>query len=421
MKNLRVKAGALQLTVFIVVVVAVLLAGFVLLTHTQKQFKIKTAFIKETITNANSGINYMLANTIVEKDTTELPLNAPEFKTLKVYKSYWGIFQNITSVSQIHHNIFKKSAFVGGTKNSINQVALFLKDNNRPLVVVANTKIEGLSYIPKQGVRTGNISGHSYYGNQLIYGTTKTSSSKLPQISNRVLEEIKNIDNQFNKVDTDQFVNLKTSRTHYNSFFKSSKLIYSASHLVLSNVKIKGKFLVQSNTKITVEANTELNDIILIAPEIEVKSNTKGNFQAFASNFIEIGSNCKLQYPTALILNDKSKGLNVTSQDQSKIIINSGTEIKGEILYLGESVGYKPNVVINRNTTVYGEVYCEQNMELLGTVYGSVFTSSFVANQSGSSYQNHLYNAQISASKLPDEYIGVLFNNSEKGIAKWLY
>jgi hypothetical protein len=70
---------------------------------------------------------------------------------------------------------------------------------------------------------------------------------------------------------------------------------------------------------------------------------------------------------------------------------------------------------------VIGEVYCNQNTELKGAVIGSVFTNNFIANQFGSVYQNHLYHGQISIDQLPEAYVGLLFNNSKQGIAKWLY
>ncbi len=39
--------------------------------------------------------------------------------------------------------------------------ALYLKDNNKPLVLVGGTRIDGKAYLPKRGVKSGNIAGYS--------------------------------------------------------------------------------------------------------------------------------------------------------------------------------------------------------------------------------------------------------------------
>ncbi|MGC1633475.1 MAG: hypothetical protein WA749_15300, partial [Gelidibacter sp.] len=66
-------------------------------------------------------------------------------------------------------------------------------------------------------------------------------------------------------------------------------------------------------------------------------------------------------------------------------------------------------------------VFCNNNTELRGTVYGTIYTSNFVAQQSGSIYQNHIYNGRILSKELPTEYIGLQLESTQKGVMKWLY
>ncbi|SFZ93402.1 hypothetical protein SAMN05428642_103113 [Flaviramulus basaltis] len=426
MKGLKVKAGALQLTMFITVVIALLLAAFIILIHTHKRFKIQTDFVKETIANADMGMDYAINNNIRLNDTISLDLKEEDYKTVKVHKDHWGIFEKVISISQIKQNRFKKIALLGASQSKLDRTALYIEDNNRPLVVVGNTKIQGMSYLPKQGVRTGNISGHSYYGNSLIYGPTRTSKTELPKLSSQMLEQIKTIQEQIETLNQEQFIDLDKNRTHQNSFYNPLQVVYSNSDINLSNVSLIGHILVQSKTKIIVEASSKLKDVILVAPEIDIKSNTKGTFQAFASKQITVGTHCKLEFPSALVLIEDAKNdIEVAQSNNQKetpfIKLDKNTEIKGTIIYLGNTKNYKAQVFIDENTEVTGEVYCSQNMEFLGSVFGSVFTSNFIANQSGSSYQNHLYNATISIENLPGEYVGLSFANAKKNIAKWLY
>jgi hypothetical protein len=82
---------------------------------------------------------------------------------------------------------------------------------------------------------------------------------------------------------------------------------------------------------------------------------------------------------------------------------------------------FKIQVLVNKNTTITGEVYCEGNLQLSGNVSGSIYTNQFVVNEGGSMFMNHLYNAQINSTTIPPSFCGIVFGNSKKGIAKWLY
>jgi len=417
----KVKAGALQLTMFIVVVIALLLSAFILLLHTYNRFHVQTDFVLETIDNSDKGINYALFNNMPKHDTLSTNLIQDDDKVLKAHRDYWGLFEKVTSVSSIKNNTFKKIALVGAAQREVDRMALYVEDKNRPLVLVGNAKIQGVAHLPKQGVRTGNISGHSYYGNALIYGSTKTSS-KLPKLHLETLEQIKGISNTWKNSQPDQFIDLDVSRVHQNSFYKLLQIIYSPFDINLTHVSLTGHILVQSESKITVDASSKLKDVVLIAPRIVVKSNTEAVFQALATKGITIGKGCQLNYPSAFVLQETTKNITAnTSKETPMIRIDKGTVIKGVVAYFGDTVNYKSQVFFDENTTLFGEVYCNKNLELLGHVNGSVFTSGFVAKQSGSVYQNHIYNGTIIVDKLPQEYVGLPFNNSKKGIVKWLY
>ncbi|WP_244462154.1 hypothetical protein [Wocania ichthyoenteri] len=420
----RVKAGALQFTMFIGVVIALLLAAFIILIHTYKTFKVQTDFLKESIENSDKGINYALQNKLQLNDTTLINLQDEDFKTLKVHRNFWGVFEKVIAVSNIKNKTFKKIALVGASQPDANRTALYLEEQNRPLVVVGNTKIQGDVYLPKQGVRTGNISGHSYYGNQLIYGNAKTSQS-LPKLQNEILNQIATINKVYRNIDENQFLDLSIKRTYLNSFYKPLQVIYSRETIVLSEVLLTGHILVQSETKIIVDGASKLKDVVLVAPIIQIKNNVEGAFQAFATKEIRVGSRCKLNYPTALILNEEKIVTNSNTSNNLENIpfikINKDSKIKGIVAYLGGIKNYKTQILIDEKATIIGEVYCNRNLELLGNVYGSVFTSGFVANQSGSVYQNHIYNGTIIVNNLSEEYVGLPFKNSKKDVAKWLY
>jgi len=247
----KLKAGALQLTLFIAVIIALLLSSFILLVHTHKRLNIQTNFIIETTKNTNRGINYVLNNTVIINDTTSINLKDEDYKSLKVHRSFWGIFEKVTSVSTIKNNTFKKIALIGGKQEENNRTALYIQDNNKPLVLVGNTKIEGVAYLPDLGVKSGNISGQSYYGSQLIYGATRTSTT-LPKILNETTSKLRTLGTLYLRTKEAQFLNLEDKKTYTNSFFKPTQVVFSNSQITLSAVNLTGNIIIQSKTKIIV-------------------------------------------------------------------------------------------------------------------------------------------------------------------------
>ncbi|MEO1437948.1 MAG: hypothetical protein AAFV80_20570 [Bacteroidota bacterium] len=60
--------------------------------------------------------------------------------------------------------------------------ALYLADQNRPLAMVGEAKIIGTAYLPKSGVRRGNIHGNTYQGQQFVEGSRLESKHQLPDL-----------------------------------------------------------------------------------------------------------------------------------------------------------------------------------------------------------------------------------------------
>ena len=421
---LKLKSGALQLTLFITVIIAVFLMGFVLLVHTHKRFQVQTDFIVETTENAQKGIEHALLHSIRLKDTVTIPLEKPSFKSIKIYRDFWGIFERVTSESKIKTNHFQKTALIGAESNDQNRTALYLQDTRKPLVVVGNTKIEGNVFLPKQGVKAGTISGHSYTGSQLLYGSSQQSFT-LPSLATDILDQIEALEYQFSEISNPQFITIESGR-YSNSFLKPVQIYFSNSDILLNEVELTGHMIVQSKTKITVLASAVLKDVILIAPEIEIQNNVIANFQAFASKKMSVGNSVQLRYPSALVLNKNqlSNPTNTTGEkEKPSIHIGQSSVVKGVVVYLGNDPpnNYKTQIELQETSVLKGELYCNQNLELKGTVYGTVFAKNFIANQFGSIYLNHIYNGKINVHQLPKEYVGLLFKNSKKEVLKWLY
>lgn len=408
----KVKAGALQYVLVISVIIALLLFAFISIIYLQQKLQTKNTFYKEAIQNVQIGFN-TISNFPYDKPI-EKKLSENELEKTIFLKKHWGVFDIVHISSSIKNEYFQKIGLIGNHNSK--RDALYLQENNKPLVLVGNTNIKGNVSLPNQGVKSGNIGGNSFYGSQLIYGKRKISNSVLPRINN--LASIKSLFKRSYMNDSIQYFELKEGLKLTQSFNKPTTVHYTQDNVYLSNIALQGNIIIHSKKSITIDRSAILKDIILIAPTIKILKNTSGNFQAFAKDKILVEEKCKLNYPSALLLIQNQK-----VEKENHINIGKKTTIKGSIVYLNEK--NKPNfdsqIFISERSTIVGEVYCNQNLELLGSVYGSVYTNNFITKQFGSVYINHIYNGVINSSELPKQYCGLPINNSSQKVAKWLY
>lgn len=412
--NKKVSAGALQYVLVIGIIILIILLSFIQFINLQQKLEKKRDFYGKAILNTFNGFKYLSLNSFEDlSKTIQFSDKGNEETTFVVSK--WGVYDLVRVISKVKNEEFSKTALMGSTNKE--RKSVYLVENNAPLVIVGKTRIIGNAYLPMRGVKRGNISGVSYYGDELVYGAIRTSSSNLPE--NSFIKRLYSINNNINESDSDA-LDIEIKEGIVNSFNSKTLVYRDYLPILLEDVSLKGNIIIQSFSKIVVTGDSTLEDVILIAPEIEVKSGTKGSFQAFASKRIIIGKNVKLTYPSCLVLNYDSDRV----EENDGIYIDSGTFVKGGVYFLQKESNERnldPQVKINTNAVIAGELYCQGNTELLGTVMGELYTNNFISKQNGRRYINHIYNGVINAHDLSDNYIGILGNDNRKEVGKWLY
>ncbi|HEU4789520.1 MAG TPA: hypothetical protein VFS71_07535 [Flavobacterium sp.] len=424
--NHKLKSGALQFTVFVAVLIALLLSALILYAYTFIYMKEQSKGAIENIQLSAIGIEYLLEQNEFNGDTLDIDFIKNENQSVKVHLSPWGVFEKAFVVTQFRKKIFKKTAIIGSLINSEEDPTLFLQETQNPLTVVGRTTIKGNVYLPTQGVKTGYIAGNSYYGKQLIYGAIKKSTSSMPKLNMSAVEALSFYLKEYKPLRPADYINLESNQKIAVSFKNNTKGSYSKNKIVLQNKEISGNVIIKSDTIICVKNTTFLKDVILIAPNVEIEEGVIGNFQVIASKRITVGKMCKLNYPSALVLyqdNKTSSGLVSNTIFENKIFIDSGSTIRGSVLSFQtkEMSDFQTQIILEKDARIKGQVYCNGNFELKGRVSGSVYTKQFIANQAGSIFVNHIYDGVIENENTPIVFGGVIFENAPKTIMKWLY
>ncbi|WP_291152117.1 hypothetical protein [Flavobacterium sp. UBA7680] len=426
--KLKIKSGALQFTVFIAVLIALLLAGLVLYAYTFIYMKEQSKGAIENIQIADIGMQSLLEQKELNTDTITIDFIKKENQTIKTHLSQWGVFQKGITITQFRKKKFTKTAIIGSLIIADKSPTLFLQEIHNALTVVGSTKITGIAYLPKQGVNSGYIAGNSYYGTQLIYGRIEKSTSELPKPEKAFLDALNFYLKEYKIDHQEDYINLNSALKITNSFKEKTKGFYSQNAITLENKIISGNIIIKSETVIKVRKTALLNDLILIAPIIEIEDETIGNFQAIASKKITLGKKCNLSYPSVLLLfqdnkNSVTDNSNYNTLSENQIFIGEGSVLKGCVTYIQtkETSDFQTQVVLEKGSKIKGQVYCNGNFEIKGTVSGSIYTKQFVANQAGSIFMNHVYNATIENETVPAIYGGIILEQQPKTVLKWLY
>ena len=231
--NYKLKSGALQFTVFVAVLIAMLLSGLILYAYTFIYIKEQSKGAIENIQLSYTGIGYLLQQEAISTDTLTIDFEKNENQTLKTHLSQWGIFEKAHAKSLFRKKIFVKTALMGSLLDSEESPTLFLQETQNPLTVVGNTAIRGIAYLPSQGVKTGYIGGNSYYGSHPIYGIVKKSTPALPSVKKSVMDVISFYLKDYKILNQEDYINLENHQRIAVSFKEKTKGAYSKDPIVL--------------------------------------------------------------------------------------------------------------------------------------------------------------------------------------------
>lgn len=425
----KIQAGAFQFVLFIGAVIAILLLTFLLFSFSHRQFDKKTDILINLVKNANFGIETSLNKGFPLHSSIEIPNENTIEIAIEVQRDLWGVFEKRTVTTTHGKTTYVKTALVGG-KDKTKMPAVYVSDHQRPVIIAGNSKITGDAFLPAQGLKMGNIRGNSYNHSSLLFGQQKLSRASLPKLSREIIAQLTQL-TQYN-YNTEVELLHTIPETGLKNSFQSPTIVIRNQVVHLENTSLVGNIIISAADRIIVEANTNLHDVVLLAPEIIIKSGVKGNFQAIATVSISVGKNCKLRYPSALVVLKKpsfvsQKNANSTKGLNTKpaIYLDTYSWVGGTVIALDNSKEqqYAPQIKIEANAKVVGEIYCTKNLELKGSVEGNVTTNGFIALEDGSVYQNHLYNGIINSKSLDESYVGLLLASREqnKRVMKWLY
>lgn len=399
-----IRAGSLIYALCITLILSILSGSLILLAFNTRTVVDNNFISEKQIRNISSALNYYLTSTNSQNESDRITLDLFDNgnDSVEIEKRQWGALNLIHCKAHQGDRRFD-SYFLIGDKPLKKLTALYLGDQNKPLALCGKTIIRGDCFLPKQGVKRAYIEGQSFSGKNLIDGNTQKSLSTLPDLDKnfRVYPVL-----QKHTFLTDSVVdiqNLEANKIVSNPFSNKTLILTAQNDLELDNYQLQGNIIIQCDRKVTIKSSSFLTDILIQSKSIAIEKNFSGTFQGFASDSIIVGEDVQLNYPSSLLLTS-DKEIN----NNSKIVLMRRSSIKGNVVNFNSlNIQDKSvNIRLNEECLVEGLVYSNGYVDLKGTIIGSLYCNGFILKTPSAVYENHLLNASINSTELPEFYVG---------------
>ncbi|WP_439697200.1 hypothetical protein ACFGVS_01670 [Mucilaginibacter sp. AW1-7] len=416
------KGSALYIVIIISLVIALICSALVLAAYFFRgQYLVKSRFDRLQ-DNLSSGIHILLRTkdpAYLQGKTLNLFTNGDDSVRLKNIP--WGIYDiGIVEAFKQQDTLIKVFSTAFGIDSS-KWAAIYLIDEDRSVSVSGKTTIRGDAYLPKAGVKAAYVNNKAYEGDKrLVIGNIRDSQRNLPPLNDIRLN---NLAQQFNNPGGTVSKNWHVD-TLAGSFRRPANIVnLGNSPYTLKNIRLSGNIILYADTLLTIDSTAILNNVLVFAKAIVVKSGFHGSCQLFASDSISIEKNCRLEYPSCLgLLRYKSPTIGFPPQ----VNIGQNAQINGVIFtYEKEASALPATISLDKGALVNGQVYAQHILSTKdnAAVKGSVFTTRFMYQTAFSRYENYLINLKIDAPALSAYYLTSDLTpvaSSEKKILQWL-
>ena len=412
----KVRARAIYLVIFISFISSVILLFFISNNYYTQIETLHYQNLKKMVDACNSLIHYSLGENAEKK--IELKDTGVDDSGIEasLHTEIWGGYSLAISKAQWHDINYSKAAIVGTYLFKEEKIGLYLADHGKYLSIAGNTELSGDCYLPALGIRSVYIDGKPYKGSKLIYGTEKTSKKELPKINSHFIDYIEKGLNGELGDSIGNIGDLYRKDNISQSFSQKSILYHSSSIIQLSNIKLSGKIIIQSDSLLLVSKSAKIQQIILIAPLIIIEKGFRGSLQAIASDSILIEEKVELEYPSMIAVYNPAG-------NNAFCYISKDATVSGGILCAAKMEdGKSAELSIQEDAVINGLVYCNGSVKLSGSILGSLYVNRFVLRTARGYYENHLFNAVVDPEAQYKKLIvpHILAESNKRGILQWV-
>lgn len=392
---IKLRAGILPLVIAISLIMSVICSALILALYYKNIIWVVYSNEAKAFRNIGSAKEYIMASessSFPIGDTQAFDLFGEGNDSVFVKRLKWGAF-DLFEIESTAGNYRKKECLLAGCKRGYrSNAALYLSDSEGfGLSLVGDVEINGDVFLPKQGVLPGFLEGRSFLRSKLINGVSAQSSSELPPLEKDFLDNMELL-LSLTQSNSSIFKPLGDTAV-YHRLFQEPLLIIGSEGSVQINSQLSGNIIVCSKTSVEINSNCTLDNVIIVAPRVIIRSNFRGRLQVFASRSIEVEDHVTLNYPSVLVCENAKDNF---------IHIGNNCELSGGVIlasskFLSREYG---GVVKIEKSNIFGQLFSQSSIEFKGSIYGQIICRKTIyTSRNGKEYYNYLVDCRLNEIK----------------------
>jgi hypothetical protein len=394
MLTLKLKGGALYVSVIISILVSIILTLFIVIANFNLQSVQSQASLSQLQLSLESGFEMAKSEYYNPQNEGSWQKMAYNNDSVVVRKTPWGCFTLIDVKAKNAHFKIQQTGLFGC--NAFKDTALIVAEQNRPVGLAGKIKFNGYCYLPKAGIKSAYIEGTSFSDLNSVRDFIKSAPNYIPSLDPIYLKDIELIQSQLNN-NSDSLLSFIPDEL--NQSFKQKTAVVQQGSILLSNVKLSNNIKLIAANIITVENNCDLNNVLLIARKVIFKTKFKGNVHVIAKDSIITEDECEFNYPSSFCVysNAPSKTDNPSVRG---IFFGKECKFKGGLLAANDKSELSRMMInVNSKFELIGNLYSSNYADAQGNLYGYVFCQTLLLQTPSGVYENHLLNCNIDPKK----------------------
>lgn len=279
---------------------------------------------------------YCADSTLCEvNDSSEVDLFAGHDK-VKVSVERCGLYERVR-LSNDYPDEYH--VLVGRRNESDSKAAFWLCDRNRALSLAGDARIEGLVYMPLNGINYTEVNMRYYTGEPIPEERLSISSKDLPSIDSIQFEHARKLCRQNDK---------------------------------------------------KVELSSPVRDTVISGSVVKIRKGFKGSLQVFASDSVIVEEGVVMEYPSGIYVD--------SGERRPYVSLERGSKVNGYIIVTSQNSDSQlrhPSYVHKSGATINGLLYVDGSCNIEGDIIGAAYVKDCYYYSNGNVYAGTLYDAKV--------------------------
>ncbi len=390
MATLKLKGGALYVSVIISILISIILSLFITVAYYNTRSVQAQILLTQLNLSLESGFEIAQSdyyNPSLGSTWQKMPYNND---SVIVKKMAWGCFILIDVKAKNTHFKLHKTGLFGSPAST--DTALMVAEQNRPIGLAGKIKFHGSCYFPKAGIKSAYIEGTSFSDLNSVKPYIKTSPAYIPGIDENYLKTIEQVQSNISPF-TDSLI-LFIPEMLNRSFNNKTAVVHQGS-ITLSHAVLSNNIKLIAYDIITVENSCVLNNVLLIARKVIFKQGFKGTVHVIAKDTVITEDNCEFSYPSSFCVYSAHTSDSASLKVRG-IFFGLQCKFKGGLLAVNNKEQTSRMMIkTNKQFELIGNAYSSDYTDAQGNLYGSLICKTLLLQTPSGVYENHLLNCLV--------------------------